>query len=177
MDVKYHLKFEQTGDMLADLSQNYLKRGQRRKWILRAVLLVFIFVFLMMLLGPGSSDEGNTSYLSYFIPLVLVLGIWYFLMRWVFKWYFNKQNQSSKTLIGPRELIATEAEFYLNAPASKTTYQWRIIQKLEQSAENYFLYIAANQAIIVPKIAFKNPSEEQAFTGFIERKMSEAGKK
>ncbi len=168
-DVKFHLKYEQNSDMLLDLSKNFMKTSPFRKYL----VWILLFAAVMFLISMLSQTEGDlmSQLMSYIFPVALMLGLWYFLFRFILKKQIKKQQDSSKSLTGWRELIITEKEFYLNSPSSNTTYQWDILHKFQESVENYFLYIAANQAIVVPKIAFKSREEEQAFVSFIEGKV------
>ncbi len=159
------LTFEQTTQDVWDFTKHNLTR---HRWL----RLMVIFIIAMGLLSVVFSFQGNQSesLLSTILPLVLIVVIWFFILRLIKR---RMETGKGKDLFtGKRELELLDTGIRIWTPVSETVYQWSVISGLEQSTNNYFMYMGKNQAIIVPKSAFKNEAEKAAFEQLVNSKIS-----
>ena len=62
-----------------------------------------------------------------------------------------------------REMILTEEEITVKTNVSDSSFTWDGITKVSASKTSYFLFIAANQALMAPKDAFATEADHDAF--------------
>jgi len=148
------IEFEQTFEHALDLGKVHTKR-YRWFWIFLVVLLVLQLPFYW---------SSNTSFKDW-IALLLPVGI--MLILWLSILYFAKnrlkKNSKNQTLYGNRKITFWESHIDYETSTSNATIKWDGIVDFKASKVNYFLYLSAASAWIVPKNAFANEQERKAF--------------
>jgi YcxB-like protein len=69
-------------------------------------------------------------------------------------------------------LTATEGDINLKNSTVDSKINWAAVIKKTETPKYYFLFLNAMQAIIIPKRAFKNIDEQQAFDKILSRNLS-----
>lgn len=83
------------------------------------------------------------------------------------------RNSKSDSIIGNKTITLTEQFLLFESKYSESKMKWGGFQYLQESEKHYYLFLAANNAIIIPKRAFLLPQEEYDVKSFIERKLAE----
>jgi len=158
------ITFHQTPADLSDLWKNSLRQ---RKGLI-AILLFFVLVSLLNItLQVLKEGISLSSLLSWVIPILLVLGIWYLIMKSMLKRQANKEN--GELITGYREVSFLETGILYKTNVSETTFSWNAVTKLSESAKNYFLYMGKQRAIIIPKGAFETNEQLKSFLNLIKQ--------
>ena len=58
-------------------------------------------------------------------------------------------------------MILSEEGILLKTKASDSSFKWEAIQKVSDSRLSYFLWIARNQAVLIPKDALNDDTEAE----------------
>lgn len=154
--MNLHLKYEQDVALTLDFFKAYYnKRGLK-------VLRIFFIVMLTISILAQIMVDGFTTELftSWGFPMIVVFFILIILWPQIMRWQVKRALQQNK-FGSSRELLLSEEEIVLKTQASESTFKWEGILKTGQSKLSHFLYIAKNQAIIIPKMAMTGEEEEQ----------------
>jgi amino acid permease len=151
-----HLKYEHTTDLAYDFALHYWKS---RRLVRIGLWIMVVLILIQVLQTFLASPVDTTKVMSTLLPLVLIVIIWRWLIPYSMKWQLQRADQSSK-LGNARELIFDEEGVVIKTGQSEATFNYEGILQVGESAKSFFLYIAANQALIVPKAAI--PSGQEA---------------
>jgi len=158
-----HLTFIQTTDDLLDLNKHSLKNNRGFKIVM---IVVAVVVLLQIILSISAERKNWEALISWLLPMLMIIGAWYVIFRWIIKRRFS--NQENRALLtGPREIELNEKEIKVWTPQSETKYQWSAITKLEESNQNYFLFMGNMQAILISKTAFENVDQKNEFLAIV----------
>lgn len=161
-----HLHFRQT----PELSYHFMKQYWRGHRYFKPALIVFILLFLTVIVNYIlSPEESRDALASGIFAIVLVLALWL-----IFVPYFLKRQLRRSQKVGgmtdEREMILTEKEIIVKTNVSDTQFAWDAILRVQESDQCFFLYIASNQALLVPKSAFRITEEEEKFMRLLSEK-------
>lgn len=162
------LTFEQTQDDVFDLSKHSFKNNKLLK--IYGVILIIIIILNSIDLSPDGKGFNIANFLPSLIALLLVGVITYFIFKYILKKRFQNVGDQ-QIMVGKREITLTEEGVHVWTPISETNYQWSAITKLEDSPQNYFLYLGKSQAILVSKSAFENQAQIAEFEKLINSKI------
>ena len=158
------LIFHQTPADLSDLWKNSLRQR-------KGLVAILLFVVSISLLNVGlqviKQGISWSSFLSWVIPVILIVTIWYFISRRLLKRQANKEN--GELITGYREVTFLEAGILYKTNVSETNFSWNAVTKLSESSKNYFLYMGKQRAIIIPKAAFKSDQMKFDFLSILEK--------
>ncbi|MEM1215254.1 MAG: YcxB family protein [Bacteroidota bacterium] len=157
-----HLRYEQTPELSYDFANYYWQSRKVIRWGLWAMVGVIVLLGLRALLAEG---EARTQALSWLIPLVLILGFWRVLIPYTMKRQIDRAAASHQQGI-IREMIFREEGIEVKTETSSAVFAYEGIVQVGQSEKCYFLYIAYNQAMTLPKAAM-NPEEEKTFLAIL----------
>lgn len=151
-----HVKYNHNTDLAYDFALHYWKSRKLLRiglWIMVALILIQVAQTLLV------QPIDPSKVMSTFIPLVLIAVIWRWLIPYSMKWQLKRANKSSK-LGAARELIFQDDGIVIKTGQSEAIFTYEGILQLGASEKSFFLYIAANQALIVPKDAIPAGQEE-----------------
>ena len=74
-------------------------------------------------------------------------------------------------MIEHREINCEEEKLIATTSNSHTEILWKAFEKIGETKEHFFLFIAVNQGIIIPKRIFETPTEIKTFKEFIADKI------
>lgn len=78
------------------------------------------------------------------------------------------------TILGQKEMEFADDKIFYKTANSEGNSAWTTIKKLEESSKAFYLYMDTNMAMLVPKRAFKDKSEEDTFKTFVRQKINTA---
>jgi len=144
----------------------------QKKNRIKYFLFYFIIFFGTSLLAAINSKRHipllSILFVSFCIGLILAFALYQFvafsLKRRVTK-FLNKEENSD--VLGQSEVLINEEKIIDKTTKSTTFYNWDSIIRFAKSENNFYLYINAMYAIIIPKRLLKNPSESKEFEKFI----------
>ena len=160
------LEFEQTVEHIRDLQKNHFLKN---KWIKRfGIFMIIMFAFNVIgnFLLPEFKIE---NLISSIVPILVIGFLWWFLIR-----IGNKQMTSEKNkdlLLGPRVVEFFEDKINYKTKIIDTNYQWEAVTSLKESDLCFYLYTGSNQALIIPKSAFKDNQQQKEFEDLINSKV------
>ena len=79
-------------------------------------------------------------------------------------------SRKNKTILTEHTIILGEEGFTEETPFNKTEQKWTIVQKLARTKRYIFIYVAQHMAHVVPRRAFHNEAEWNAFYEYCRRK-------
>jgi uncharacterized membrane protein len=149
-------------------------KTKKRNWIpfiIGALVLLVIYV-----LGDSSKSQEEEASPNYLVPLIqwimlisIFAGLWYFISKRI---RVKMKPQDYETIMGERTMIFEEDKIQHIGKNSETIYRWSAIKRWEQTQLNYMLYTTSNAAVVIPKRAFDNPTQQSDFELLINRKIS-----
>jgi hypothetical protein len=126
------------------------------------------------------SDLSLTDVVVTVLTVALTLGLatlFVFLIRRYVRYLQRKQTKKDADLIfSERTLTFSDEQFTYHSARAQTTYQWSILQGLEQTPQLYLLFVASNQALMIPKRVFENLQQQMQFEQMVKSKMTVAEK-
>lgn len=152
-----HLTFEHTPEMSFDL----LKVVWKQNLVMRmAGLVAILFLIVVMLMSLSEEQFSVEGFLGWLIPIIIIVGIWAFLIPNAIRRQYKK-NAASSRLEGEREMHIGEEAVRIITAFTDSTFKWPAIVKAKDSKLNYFLFISNNQAFVIPKDAFNDETEAE----------------
>ncbi len=79
-------------------------------------------------------------------------------------------SRRNKTLFAKQTLTLREDGFDTENAYARSDCKWTVVQKLRQTRRHLFIYVSQNGALIVPRRAFRDEAEWQAFHEFCQRR-------
>ena len=71
------------------------------------------------------------------------------------------ENPMNVNLFSDIQISFAETGIFAMEKVAETKYQWAGIVKKEENKDYYFLYLSSEQALLLPKRAFKSEEEKQ----------------
>jgi len=126
------------------------------KALLYAVLLTIVKLF----------DTEHVFDFYFFFSVVFVATIFImpiFQMEEIYTKQVDKlsNNPLNVNLFKDVQISLAETGIFTKTEFSETQYRWASIVKKEEDRDYYFLYLASDQALLLPKRAFRSESEKQ----------------
>ena len=160
------LEFEQTVEHIRDLQKNHFLKN---KW-LKGFGIFMIIMFAINILGTFLMEEFRIETLiSTLVPFLTIGIVWWYILR-----RGNKQMTSGKNkdlLTGPRVVEFFDDKINYKTKILDTNYQWEAVTNLKESGLCFYLYTGSNQALIIPKSAFKDEQQQKEFEDLIKSKI------
>ncbi len=125
------------------------KKSQRLKYRLIMFSIVFFMPFLY---GHKLNEYGIFEYCLGLMAIVfaLLLGPW---TKLILKMRSDKVFKDGKNinLIGHRRIDFTDSKVCVKSDTEYSEIEWKAFEKLGESDEYLFLFMAADQALLIPK--------------------------
>lgn len=147
--------------------------GKRKKQRLQSILkqIGFVAVFLGVYFFAG----GFTYLSKYSILIILLMFGTSFLSLLGSKNAIDKQlaefteNEDNANIFVETFLTATETDIRIKSNFQESTLKWKAIINKAEINTHYFLFTNAVQALIIPKRAFINNDQKNAFDKILSR--------
>ncbi len=76
-------------------------------------------------------------------------------------------SRRNKTFMTDNTLEVQEDKFFAENRYCKTEYKWEIVQKVIKTKRHMVLYVTQGTGIVVPRRAFQNTADWDAFCSFV----------
>ena len=152
-----HLQFDQTPELSYDFARHYAKSNRSIKILFGVILLALVLQMINTFSRDGVNPQAAFTVL---LPALMIFVLWW----WLIPIFTRKQIERADRnhpAGRAREMIFTEEDFTVKTSQSESTFSYAGLLRYDSSDLAYFLYIAANQAILVPRSAM---SAEEATT-------------
>lgn len=163
------IRFTQTMQHVHDFAIHHWRKHTMRRFFSIFLVIFAILSIVVLFFINGEEDIKGADVLSFFIPMLLILVIWVFLMPMFIKMRFNRARDQS-VWTGERKITLEEDKVLLETQSVKTEYKWTGIKKVEVSKLSYLLYISPVQAILIPRDSFLTDTEREAFELILKEK-------
>jgi cell division protein FtsW (lipid II flippase) len=163
------IQFTQTMQHVHDFAIHHWRKHTLRRFLSIFLIIFAVLSIVMLFFINGEEELKSADVLSFFIPMLLILIIWVFLMPLFIKMRFNK-SKDQRVWTGERTVTLEEDKVKLQTENVNTEYKWSGIKKVEVSKLNYLLYVSSVQAIIIPRDAFLTDTEREAFELILKEK-------
>jgi hypothetical protein len=137
---------------LGDLAKFHYFNVYRKS---KAGFFAAVFVVVGIIgLGKNVFDDGRLTFRA--LPFVVLL-FWVFLLNGVLPyWSARRQMASQKSLAEPLCLNFTPRVIRRTSPSISSEIAWSIVREIYETRSLFLVYIAVNQAIVVPKRFFRD---------------------
>jgi YcxB-like protein len=132
-------------------------RQLRRSWWLHTLVLCYAVYLLNM-------EEGRRS------TVVLAIVGFAYLPACIVYYYFWATSSENNMLFEKREMTAYEDKLTMSAGESSSNLSYSSIRHIVETPEFLLLYIAKSMFVYVPKNAFANSDDLDAFRKYLERR-------
>jgi hypothetical protein len=145
-----------------------LGRRARRK-VYAGWLLALLLISALPAIGPDGLviSRANFGFLLVALPIV-ILAQWYLERRLIRRAILQllKQEKPGKGQLGRHRLVLSEDGLAERTVVGESRTSWAGVDRIEQSPEYIFVYTSPIAAHVIPKRAFRNVQEAQAFYEF-----------
>jgi YcxB-like protein len=83
-------------------------------------------------------------------------------------------SRKNKPLTCQRTLTLNDENFITESEFSRSETRWSIVQKLARTRRHIFIYVNQSSAVVVPRHAFENSPQWDAFYEFCKQKTAKA---
>jgi hypothetical protein len=145
-------------------------RARRMMW--KTYLYWFIALFLLSILPAIGADGFSLSLVNISILLVtfplVVLATWFLTRRGLRSHILQllKDEKPEKGQLGMHRVVLEDSGIVETTAVNETSTAWAGIDRIEQDSDYIFIYTSQIQAHIIPKRAFKDAAEAEAFIEF-----------
>ena len=178
MEIEYELTRE---DLYAFHWRSAYKSPRARRMAWKPYFFLFILLLLVGLLQSIGPDGFTFSLLNFSVLLVgfsiISLATWLttrITMRRFIK-QILKEERPERGQLGKHRVVLTDTGVVESTAVNESSSTWAGIDRIEQNSDYIFIYIAPLQAIIIPKRAFKDVAEAEAFYELSKARTAAAG--
>jgi hypothetical protein len=142
-------------------------RGRRmRKWAYLGWLLAIVLFAIIPAIGPGGFDISQVSIIFILIAFPIVA---------LFQWFFETRTMGrlinrliddekpGRGQLGRHRLTLSEDGVVERTAVNEQRTSWIGVDRVEQNADYIFIYTSPAAAHMIPRRAFRNPQEAEAF--------------
>jgi hypothetical protein len=174
MEVEYELTPD---DLYAFQWRGAFVSPRGRKARRTAYILWVVAVLLFAIVPAIGADGFAISRVSFtFIAVAIAIA---FLFQWLLeRWLMRRtilqlirDEKPGRGLLGRHRIVATEEGLTESTPVGESRTSWAGVDRIEEDPRYIFIYTSVAAAHIIPKRAFSDPQEAEAFYRF-----SRAGK-
>jgi len=134
-----------------------------------ACLLVLASPIVAAKLGPPDFNQAS------FIQGVSVTLLIWLTCRFVFSSFLQSHYLNDDwTILGDRHLDLSDAKVEMTGKHSQASYDWAVVQDITQTKNVLVIWVEPAAGIIVPRRAFKNFDEVEAFIEYVRQRINRA---
>jgi hypothetical protein len=142
-------------------------RGRRlRQWAYLGWFLAILLFAIMPAIGPGGFDISQVSFTFILIASsIAALFQWFFETR-MLRRLINRlldDEKPGRGQLGRHRLALSEEGIVESTAVNEQRTSWAGVHRVEQNPDYIFIYTSAAAAHMIPKRAFRNPVEAEAF--------------
>ncbi|TNE49431.1 MAG: YcxB family protein [Bacteroidetes bacterium] len=146
------LSFQYTEADYQEFLRHFFMRNRSRMYLILAVLM------LVALTVTQGGDIFTLKYLlSVVLPVAMVLGLWWYLIRFMGRRTFRSapQMQEGRNCIIGASMITIQGHTF------STEFSWSGVLQVVETSKLFLVYNSASSAIMLPKRAFAAGQIEQ----------------
>ncbi len=159
MALPISIQFEQTAELHYDFIKHYYTTNRT----VRIGILILVVVILVSLMPVLTGSADSSDLLSLILPIIFILAIWVVLIPYFLKRRLRSSAAQQGGMTGHREMIFSEEDIVVKTNVSESSFAWDAILRASASKQTYYLFIAANQALIIPKDSFQSEADHDEF--------------
>jgi hypothetical protein len=169
-DLPAPLEYELTRDDLYAFQWRaafHSPRGRRiRRWAYFGWLLAIVLLAIVPAIGPRGLDISRVSFTFILIAFpIAALFQWFFETR-MMRRLINRlldDEKPGRGQLGRHRLVLTEDAVVESTAVNEQRTSWAGVDRVEQNADYIFIYTSAAAAHMIPKRAFRDSAEAEAF--------------
>lgn len=173
MVIEYERKIE---DML-EFNQFHLNHSSTAQQQIRLSTIIVAVFSSLGSLGVIYAIDADKS-LPFYAYIISIAGgiIAFFIYPPFHRWYVKNQaikflgEGNNRALLGQQRIAISPEGLLCESNMGQSKVNWLAIQNVEQNEKYFFIYIAATNAIVIPKSAFLNNEEQSRFLEMVNNK-------
>ena len=142
-------------------------RGQRiRQWAYLGWLLAIVLFAIVPAIGPGGFDISKVSFTFILIAFPIAALFQWFFETWTMRRLLNRLLDDEKPERGQLDrhrLALSEDGIVESTAVNEQRTSWAGVDRVEQNADFIFIYTSPAAAHTIPRRAFRDPQEAEAF--------------
>jgi hypothetical protein len=169
------ITFDQTAEDLIDFNYYYSWLSPEKATTRRLRPLIPFLVFVVLIIARKGVRFHRYGWAEY---LILAFGLLFAafysrLIKWNSRLIVKKLIAGGKnaSMLGSKTLVFEENEVVAVTATSRSQISWTAFEKCIETNERFFLFLHLNQAIVVPKKAFEDRYQMDAFRKIISKKI------
>jgi len=150
-------------------------RGRRTR---RMTYLLWALAVLLFAIVPAIGADGfvisRVSFTFIVVSILIAVLFQWCLERWLIRraiLQLLKDEKPGKGQLGRHRIVLSQEGLVESTPVGESRTSWAGVDRVEQDAHNIYIYTSPAAAHVIPKRAFRDPQEADAFYQF-----SRAGK-
>ena len=154
-------------------------RGRRAR---RTVYLGWLLAIVLFSIVPAIGADGFVISRVSFTFIVVAISI-VFLFQWCLeRWVIRRailqlleDEQPGKGLLGRHRVVLSQDGLIESTAVGESRSSWAGVDRVEQDPHNIYIYTSLAAAHVIPKRAFRDPQEADAFYQFSHAAKEAAG--
>lgn len=145
-------------------------RGRRTR---RTVYLLWVLAIVLFAIVPAIGADGfvlsRVSFTFIVVAILIALLFQRFLERWLVRraiLQLVKEERPGKGQLGKHRMVVSEDGLVETTAVGESRTSWAGVDRVEQNPDYIFIYTTPAAAHLIPKRAFRNLQEADAFYQF-----------
>jgi hypothetical protein len=142
-------------------------RGRRiRRWVYLGWLLAIVLFAIVPAIGPDGFSISRVSFTFILVAYpIACLGQWFYETRMMRRAILQLVNDEKpdRGQLGKHRMALTENEVLESTAVGESRTSWAGVDRVEQNTDYIFVYTSPAAAHMIPKRAFRDPQEAEAF--------------
>jgi len=146
------------------------------------VYLIWVLAVVLFAIIPAIGSDGfavsRISFGFILVALPIVFLLQWLLERWVIKRTIRsllKDERPDRGQLGRHRVVLGEDGLVESTAVNESRTAWAGVDRVEQSPDYIFIYISPATAHVIPKRAFSDPQEAEAFFRLARSRKEAAG--
>jgi hypothetical protein len=140
--------------------------AMRRNPLILIMGTVLLLLITFGILVPGARDANlNKSLAVQIIAFIMVEAFVVLLILAMFTVIIllTTISPKNKTMFCPKTITLGDEMFTSESEYGKSEVRWKMVQKLARTKKHIFIYLAQDSAVVIPRRAFENSTQWEAF--------------
>ncbi len=165
MIIKYRNSY---GDILAFCFYHY----PRSPFVAGSCAVSIALISLVATTAASREGGPVVRILSFF--LIMLVASLFFAALFAISVLLSISSSKNKSVLTEHTITLTPANFTEETAFNKMEQNWAIVQKLARTRNHIFIYIAQHMAHVIPRRAFSNDAEWNAFYDYCRERTKSA---
>jgi len=145
-------------------------RGRRAR---RNAYLTWALAILLVAIVPAIGADGfvisRVSFTFIVVSILIAFLFQWCLERWLIRraiLQLLKDEKPGRGLLGRHRIVLSQDGLVESTPVGESRTSWAGVDRVEQDSHNIYIYTSLAAAHVIPKRAFRDPQETDAFYQF-----------